>query len=202
MGLNIIKLILLAIIGGIIGWITNKIAIKLMFRPLEPVKLPLVNISLQGLIPKRRQEIAIVIGTTVEEELLSLDDIIEKALEKQEVEKIKTILKVKIKSAVKDKLPGIIPDMFKNMILSYIDEFIDDNGEEVLKDLSDSLINNIKESVSISKLVEEKINSYDMVKLEEIVTSIANKELKHIEILGGILGFMIGLLQGLLVILI
>ena len=202
MVLNIIKLILLAIIGGLIGWITNKIAIKLMFRPLDPVKLPLLNIRIQGLIPKRRKEIAEVIGNTVEQELLSLDDIIEKALEKHEVEKIKTILKVKIKSAVKEKLPSIIPDMFKNMILSYIDEFIDDSGEDMLKDLSDGLINNIKESVSISNLVEEKINSYDMVKIEDIVISIANKELKHIEMLGGVLGFMIGILQGLLIILI
>jgi len=202
MVLNIIKLILLAMIGGLIGWITNKIAIKLMFRPLDPVKLPLLNIRIQGLIPKRRKEIAEVIGNTVEQELLSLDDIIEKALEKHEVEKIKTILKVKIKSAVKEKLPSIIPDMFKNMILSYIDEFIDDSGEDMLKDLSDGLINNIKESVSISNLVEEKINSYDMLKIEDIVISIANKELKHIELLGGVLGFMIGILQGLLIILI
>ena len=202
MVVNIIKLILLAIIGGLIGWITNKIAIKLMFRPLDPVKLPVLNIRIQGLIPKRRKEIAEVIGNTVEQELLSLDDIIEKALEKHEVEKIKTILKVKIKSAVKEKLPSIIPDMFKNMILSYIDEFIDDSGEDMLKDLSDGLINNIKESVSISNLVEEKINSYDMVKIEDIVISIANKELKHIEMLGGVLGFMIGILQGLLIILI
>jgi len=37
--------------------------------------------------------------------------------------------------------------------------------------------------------------------LESIVLSVVNKELKHIEYLGGILGFMIGLLQGIIVLL-
>jgi len=35
-----------------------------------------------------------------------------------------------------------------------------------------------------------------MMELETLVTSIIKKELQHIELLGAILGFIIGLLQG------
>jgi len=49
-----IKLLILAIIGGIIGWITNLLAIKMLFRPFHPINIPLINLKIQGLIPKRR----------------------------------------------------------------------------------------------------------------------------------------------------
>ncbi|NLD91879.1 MAG: DUF445 family protein [Fibrobacter sp.] len=37
--------------------------------------------------------------------------------------------------------------------------------------------------------------SYDLVKFESIIYNIANKELKAIEYLGGVLGFVVGLVQ-------
>lgn len=38
---NIIRILILAIIGGLIGYITNVIAIKLIFRPINPIKIPI-----------------------------------------------------------------------------------------------------------------------------------------------------------------
>ena len=40
---NIIRILILAIIGGLIGYITNVIAIKLIFRPINPIKIPIFN---------------------------------------------------------------------------------------------------------------------------------------------------------------
>ena len=73
-----IKILIPAFIGGIIGWITNVLAIKMLFRPVYPVRIPLIGIDLQGLLPKRRAEIAVSIGETVEKELINIDDILKK----------------------------------------------------------------------------------------------------------------------------
>ena len=43
---NILKVIVMAIIGGCIGYITNKLAIKLIFRPINPIKIPILNIEI------------------------------------------------------------------------------------------------------------------------------------------------------------
>lgn len=60
-------------IAAAIGWGTNRVAIRLLFRPRRPVRLgPLV---LWGLLPKRRQELAHHLGQVVERELLSPADI-------------------------------------------------------------------------------------------------------------------------------
>ncbi len=42
---------------------------------------------------------------------------------------------------------------------------------------------------------DEWIEEFDLGTLESIVYGIASKELKMIEVLGGVLGFLIGLLQ-------
>src|SRR3989344_9315004 len=50
--ININPFILLPITGGIIGWLTNYLAIKLLFYPRKKV------FGIQGLIPKRKEKLA------------------------------------------------------------------------------------------------------------------------------------------------
>ena len=38
--------------GAIISWFTNVLAIKMLFRPIKTFRIPLLNITIQGLIPK------------------------------------------------------------------------------------------------------------------------------------------------------
>ena len=49
-------------------------------------------------------------------------------------------------------------------------------------------------------MVENKINELDLYQLEELIIKVAKKELKHIEILGLVLGFLIGIIQGIIII--
>ncbi len=194
-----VKVLILAVIGALIGWITNLIAIKLLFRPFYPVKIPLINYSIQGLIPKRREEIAKNIGNVIEQELLSLEEIVDKAIKEQNISQIKSTIKDKINEIIRDKLPSIIPSIFKNMIYSYVDDFIEKDGETIINDLVEKMISKVSQDISLSQIVEEKINEFEIEKIEEIIVSIARQELKHIEILGGVLGFIIGIAQGIIV---
>ena len=66
------KLIFLALVGALIGWLTNVIAIKLLFRPINPIGIKGTPFMIQGLIPKRKGEIAKSIGDVISEELVSM----------------------------------------------------------------------------------------------------------------------------------
>lgn len=195
-----IKLLILALIGAVIGWSTNIIAIKLIFRPLQPVKVPLINLTIQGLIPKRREEIAKSIGNVIEEELLSIKDIIGQIVTEEDISGIKSTIKLKIGVIIENKLPAIIPSAFKNIISSYVEDIINSEGDKMIRDMIESMIDKATAEISLSSLVEEKINTFELEKIESIILDIAKKELKHIEILGGALGFIIGLIQGIIVI--
>ena len=60
------------ITGAIIGGITNGIAIKMLFRPLNPVKIGRFTLPFTpGVIPKERVRIASKIGEVISKELLN-----------------------------------------------------------------------------------------------------------------------------------
>lgn len=194
----VVKVLVFALIGALIGWITNLIAIKLLFRPFYPIRVPVLNFSIQGLIPKRRDEIASSIGNVIEQQLLSFDELVDKVMEDKNISQIKTTIKNKINEVIRDKLPSIIPSFLKNMIYSYIDDFIEKDGDAIINDLIRKSIDKASKDISISEIIEDKIKAFEIEKIEEIIISIAKTELKHIEILGGVLGFIIGVVQGIL----
>ncbi|AKL94500.1 hypothetical protein CACET_c09970 [Clostridium aceticum] len=199
--MNLITIAFLASIGAIIGWVTNLLAVKLLFRPFDPIEIPLLHIKIQGLIPKRRNEIAVSIGKTIEADLLSAEDIVSRLVNNDNKEEIFLVIKSKISKLINERLPGIIPSAFKGMIQGYIDDIINKEGEKIVADIVESIIEKSASSIQIAEMIEEKINDFPMDRLEEIVFNIAKNELKHIEILGAVLGFVIGLLQGVIIIL-
>jgi uncharacterized membrane protein YheB (UPF0754 family) len=196
---NFTTILILTIVGGLIGWITNILAIKLLFRPINPIKIPILNIEILGLIPKRKNEIATNIGEVISNELLSIDDILEQALKNSDGENFNSYIIDKIKNIINEKL-NIIPMPFRMMASPYIDEILNKEVPSAINEISDDLLNKAKENVNIQEIVEEKINELDLEKLEDIIIKVAKKELKHIEILGLVLGAIIGVLQGILVI--
>ncbi|MBS7525665.1 DUF445 family protein [Fusibacter paucivorans] len=194
-------LLFLAAIGAVIGWMTNVIAIKLLFRPINPISIPGLPFKFQGLIPKRKTEIARSIGEVVADELVSMEEIIDKLIEGIDRAEVIKMIKVKIVTVANEKMPAMIPSMFKGMIISNVETMIDENGEAIMIELTEKLAHKALEAIDIKEIVEDRINAYDFEKIEEMTIKIAQNELKHIEVLGGLIGFLIGLLQGTIVIL-
>lgn len=195
---SLIAVVLLVLIGGVIGWVTNVLAIKLMFRPINPIKIPILNFEIIGLIPKRKDEIARNIGEVIAKELLSIDDIIDSAITEEDKLAFSQAVKNKIRKILTEKM-DFIPAPFRMMVQGPIDNIIEQEVDGALQDIEADIVNHIKNKVDIEKLVAEKINELDLQELERIIISVAKKELKHIEILGFILGAVIGLLQGIVV---
>ncbi len=70
--LAILPWILPPLLGAVIGYVTNRIAIKMLFRPLNPKRLFGVRIPLTpGVIPRNRYDLARTIARMVSEQLLS-----------------------------------------------------------------------------------------------------------------------------------
>ncbi|TAN69105.1 DUF445 family protein [Paraclostridium sordellii 8483] len=196
---NIYIILLMGIIGGIIGYITNKLAIKLIFRPINPVKIPILNIEVLGLIPKRKNEIAIKIGEIIQDEFISVDDILENLVTEDDKQKAVDYIKLKV-SAIIDEKASLMPSYIKSIIKGYVDEIIEKEVNESIDELGSEIIEKAHERINIQEIVENKVNELDLIELENIILSVANNELKHIELLGLILGFLIGIVQGIITI--
>lgn len=198
---NILKILILATIGGLIGYITNIIAIKLIFRPIVPIKIPIINKEIIGLIPKRKSEIANNIGEIVAQEFISIDEILDKAITEKDKQNILEYIKIKIKLIIDDKM-GFIPGGFKNIVQSFISDAIEEEIKLSIDEVEEEIKININKRINIQEIIETKINNLDLYMLENLILKVVKNELRHIEILGLVLGFLIGIVQGIITILI
>ena len=196
---NIIRILILAVIGGLIGYITNVIAIKLIFRPINPIKIPILNIDIIGMIPKRKTEIATNIAKVVEEQFISVDEITDNIITEQDKQHIIDYIKVRVKLILSEKMT-LIPSTIRNLVQNYVSEIIEDEIREGIDELSEEMIIKTKNRINIKEIIEDKINELDLYELETIILQIVKNELRHIEVLGLILGFFIGIVQGIITI--
>jgi len=96
--------------------------------------------------------------------------------------------------AIETKLSSlihIIPEEIIQKLEDYIYKFIKNQVSEHLIDLV--------ETIDLAKMVEEKVLNFPLPQLESIIRKIAHRELNYITILGGVLGFIIGIFQLVLI---
>nr|WP_106780998.1 DUF445 family protein [Lysinibacillus timonensis] len=70
-----------------------------------------------------------------------------------------------------------------------------DKGFVIAEHKLEDMVNHL----NLQEVVREQVDSFPIEKLEELVVSIANRELKMITVLGAVLGGTIGIVQGLIV---
>ena len=197
------QLLIMIFISATIGWITNWVAIKMLFRPHKEINFGLFKI--QGLIPKRRAEIGSGIANIIQNELISVKDVISN-IDREEFSKrlnssIDRVLEKNLKGKVKEKFPVLqmfFSDRMAKDVSNTIKDIIMENQEKIFEIFS----NYAEENIDFEIIISDKISNFSLDKLEEIVTLLAKKELKHIEVIGAILGGLIGVAQYLITLII
>ena len=190
------KLAIMIIISDAIGWITNWVAIKMLFRPHNEINLGLFKI--QGLIPKRRAEIGTGIANIIQNELISVKDVISN-IDREEFSKrlnklIDEVLDKNLKKKVKEKFP-LLQMFFTDKVAKDVGNTIKDIVMENQEKIFEIFSNYAEENIDFEIIISDKISNFSLDKLEEIITLLAKKELKHIEVIGAILGAFIGFVQ-------
>ena len=186
--------IVLPLVGALIGWVTNYIAIRLLFRPLAPIGVPFLNLAFQGLIPKRRSQIADKVGHVVAEQLFSMDELsqrLDMPVLQKEVDKLARDVVRRWCSSKIVLLPGSVRQYCSN----YLSDTVAEELAAHFPDMAKTLLSRMREQVDVHQVVAEKINNLALEQVEELVLDVARRELKQIERLGAVLGFIIGLFQ-------
>ena len=90
---NILFWLLPPLIGAFIGYVTNLVAIKMLFRPLKETRLFGLRLPFTpGILPKERHKLADNIGRMVEQELLTTEVLRERLAKTEVREKIGSTL--------------------------------------------------------------------------------------------------------------
>lgn len=186
----------LPIIAALTGWITNYIAIKMLFHPRKKVKV--LFFELQGIFPKRQKVLAERLGKIVAEELFSVEEVKKSLQDPEGFQEVNQIIDERIEHFLDQKLIESMPmlAMFMNDELkATIKNTLRTEVQMMLPELIDHFAQKIEREVDVEKTVYSKVAAFSSDKLESILYAIMSKEFRFIEILGGILGFIIGLIQ-------
>lgn len=189
------KWVLPPLVGLFIGWLTNYLAIKLLFRPKRPVRIgPFV---LQGIFPKNKSRLADRLGNVVQRDLISYEDIRKRLEDPESMHEMAEQVSEHVETMIRDRLHKtklqqvVIPEG----IIQRIHEMVTSDIEKTLPLLIDKYIDKLEQKVDIHAMVRQKVIQLSDEKLEDLILAIARKEFKFIELIGALLGLLIGCLQ-------
>src|ERR1700741_3380918 len=100
-------LLLIPVISAFIGWITNWVAIKMLFHPRYPKKI--LGITFHGIFPKRKQQFAEKLGKLVSAEFLSYPDIEQKISDPENLKKIMPMIEKHVDDFLRTRLSDEMP---------------------------------------------------------------------------------------------
>lgn len=140
------------IIGAVIGYFTNSVAIKMMFRPLHPVKIGNFTLPFTpGIIPKGQGRLAKAIGKTVGEQLLT-EDVLTKRL-------LSDAMKEKVVEETEQFLrkQQVNENSFNEILLSYAkQEKINEKKDQIVEVIMEKVVYYLKE-VQLGDIVANEV---------------------------------------------
>ncbi len=189
-------LYLLPILCAFVGWVTNVVAIKMIFHPRNPIRIgPLVY---QGLFPKNKEKFARLTSRNTVQYAIMPSDIIARLDPDDLAEMVPALVDEKIDyllnerfAELKDRLGPLLDPAGLAFLKKTLTDRIVSSLPGALKDLE----GRIDEMIDLQKIVYDKIMSFDVMKLEDLFMELSKKEIRWIEYYGGILGFMVGSVQ-------
>ncbi len=189
-------LILIPLLSAFIGWFAIKIALKLLFRPLEPRKL--MGMVIQGVVPKYRHQIADKLGQIAATEFSNFGGLEQKISDPASMEKIKPLIETYIDDFLRNKLKEQMP-----MIGMFIgDKTIDTLKVIFMKEIEalfpkvmQQFAGNLSSDLDIEQMVVSKIVAVSPDKMEALLYKNLAKEFQAASLLGAVIGLLIGLIQ-------
>jgi uncharacterized membrane protein YheB (UPF0754 family) len=191
--------VFLILISGFIGWITNWVAIKMLFHPRKPIHV--LGITIQGIFPKNQSQFAQKLGKLVSGEFLSFADIEKKISEPGNIQKMMPLIEAHIDTFLKERLSEQLP-----MISMFIGEktltrlkttFLEEI-ERLLPPVMKSYAGQLKTDLDLEAIITQKVAQFSSDRLEELLYQIMAKEFRFVEWVGAVIGLLIGLIQVLI----
>ncbi|WP_100656811.1 DUF445 domain-containing protein [Alteromonas flava] len=193
---NLATLTLLSIplVSAIVGWVTNFLAVKMMFYPIEFFGIK-PFFGWQGLIPAKRREMAEIEVELVLGKLLSVEELAER-LDPDELtnaiqRRLTQVLRKIVNEVMRESAPHLwagLPVQGKNLVYARIEADIPNVVHKMVNDFQ----YNINEILNIKELVvEQLVNEPELI--NEIFLKSGEKEFPFIVKSGFYFGFLFGL---------
>ncbi len=193
--------IVLPVLGAIIGWWTNWLALRMLFRPYRAVSI--LGWKWQGLIPRRREQLAESLAGALQEHLLTLEDQ-QALLDAVEIEEhldrlVTQVLQKQIPRGWAQRMP--VAEGLREKLIDVLRTHILRQLPKRLSEVDGALLARVAAEMDVAGHVRNRLIEMPLEELETLVRKVARREFVAIEAAGAGVGFGIGLVQAACVVL-
>jgi uncharacterized membrane protein YheB (UPF0754 family) len=196
-------LILIPLLSAFTGWASNWLLIKMLFHPKKPVRV--LGFTVQGIFPKRQMEFAAPLGALVSKELLSFNELEAKITSADNFKKIMPTVEIHVDDFLRNKLKEAFPMigmLIGDRTINTLKEIFMNELETLFPVIMKGYMENLQNDLDLEQLISDKIATFSPDKLETVLYQTMGKELRQARLLGAAIGFLVGLIQvGMIIVL-
>lgn len=186
--------------GALVGYLTNWIAINIIFRPLNPTKIG--PWTVQGLFLKRQNEVAGVWCHLVTREIVTLRQIIEAMVTGPRADRTRELVKQHILPIADEAVGAMRPAAELAVGSQGMDGIRRTVGEKAvavsMEPFNDWGFNEDR-AVVLERLLRERMEALPPSEFQDLLRPCFQEDEWKLIVMGGVLGFLAGLAQLLLV---
>lgn len=194
---NYIKICLIPFTYGFVGWVTNWVALKMTFYPLEFWGIR-PFLGWQGIIPRKAHKMASKSVDVITERLMNVEEVFSR-VDPAEVEKrLMPNIEPAIREATEDfgrsmnaEIWEALPEFIKNEIYHKVDRSSRETIRKVIQDLK----GNIASILDVKGIVLHCFTGANVGLIVDVFQSVGKPEFRFIERSGFYFGFLLGLVQ-------
>lgn len=194
--IDIIKYLSIPVVAGFVGWITNWIAVKAMFYPLEFIGIPPL-LGWQGIVPSKARKMA---GISVDTSLATIGSVSEVAKEidmtlvaQHAIKVVEPDVEHYIDEAMREEKPVLwanLPDAMKKQVVERTREELPGIIEAVMAEVEER----IETLLDLKGMIQEHLSTNKEL-LIRIFLEVGAKEFKFIVNSGFYFGALFGVIQ-------
>jgi len=186
---------LLPVAGLVVGFLTNWIAINLIFRPLRPRRILFWRV--QGLFLRRQPEISDVWARLVAEELITVEKVADAMIDGRHGDRTRAIIQKHLRPLLDHSLVMKLTAQVTVGMTGYTDLKKAINQKAVLAThdvFSDPRFNHERAPV-VAKALAEQMKALGPEEFQDILRPAFREEELQLMLVGGVLGLLAGALQ-------
>lgn len=195
--IGILKIGIIPFTYGFVGWITNWLALKMTFYPLQFVGIP-PYLGWQGIIPRKAHKMASKAVDIITERLLNIEEVFSKVdpieVEKKLMPRLNPYIHESIEEFGKlmnEDIWRAMPQLIKDEIRYKVDRASRESFRNVIRDMRE----NIGSILDVKGIVLNCLTGPNVGLIVEVFQSVGKPEFKFIERSGFYFGFLLGLVQ-------
>ncbi len=194
---QLIGALMMPLTYGFVGWMTNYVALKMTFYPLDFWGIP-PYLGWQGILPRKSHKMADKAVNVITDRLIKIEEVFDKVDSKRVEQELRPLLKDVSASVVKDIIDDINPTLWDLMPEAMKSEIIKQSQTQAphtILTIISQIRSNIYQVFDLKGLVLKSLTGPNVAMTVEMFQRVGGPEFRFIEVSGFYFGFILGLAQ-------